>query len=80
MAVKKPVRKASGSLGTYKGPKPRAYSSLSKADKAKEDAQNERDMKPKAKRPGKSFDIMGGRHYGTKKNFEPVTSKPKKKP
>jgi len=29
----------------YKGPKPRAYSSLSKADKAKEDRQNEADSK-----------------------------------
>ena len=50
MAVKKPAPRktaprAPGSIGTYKGPKPRAYSSLSKADKAKEDDRNTRDSK-----------------------------------
>jgi hypothetical protein len=43
---KKPEKKKEeGSLGMYKGPKPRAYSSLSAKDKKKEDEQNERDMK-----------------------------------
>ena len=37
----------SGFLGMYHGPKPRAYSKLSAKDKAKEDRQNERDLRMK---------------------------------
>jgi hypothetical protein len=33
----------------YRGPKPRAYDSLSPKDKAKEDSQNERDLKARKK-------------------------------
>ena len=48
-----PAKNGNGSIGSYSGPKPRAYSSLSAADKAKEDRQNERDMATKKNGAGK---------------------------
>lgn len=49
--ISQPAKKnGNGSIGTYSGSKPRAYSSLSPSDKAKEDRQNERDMGQSAKK------------------------------